>query len=104
MAFAAAEAQVHCDVLIEQRKNLSQEKRRLQKKLDELNKEPPVKVFVGIFLILRNYNKSFYFYDFNNLTSFQRSFITVLCSFIMDVFFLYCYALKLNRFDRFFFL
>lgn len=44
LAFSAAEAEVHCKVLIEQRKNLSAQHRKLVAKLKRLSERPPTKV------------------------------------------------------------
>ncbi|VDO80035.1 unnamed protein product [Onchocerca flexuosa] len=44
VAYSAAEAEVHCQVLIEQRKILSTQQQKLQKMLGKLLKEPPAKV------------------------------------------------------------
>uniref|UniRef100_A0A8R1TZ26 Kinesin motor domain-containing protein n=1 Tax=Onchocerca volvulus TaxID=6282 RepID=A0A8R1TZ26_ONCVO len=47
VAYSAAEAEVHCQVLIEQRKILSAQQQKLQKMLEKLLKEPPAKRHTG---------------------------------------------------------
>ncbi|MCP9263449.1 Chromosome-associated kinesin KIF4 [Dirofilaria immitis] len=47
VAYSAAEAEIHCQVLIEQRKILSAQQQKLQKMLEKLLKEPPAKRRAG---------------------------------------------------------
>ncbi|VDK68622.1 unnamed protein product [Litomosoides sigmodontis] len=47
VAYSAAEAEIHCQVLIEQRKILSAQQQKLQKILEKLLKEPPAKRRTG---------------------------------------------------------
>ncbi|VDM09280.1 unnamed protein product [Wuchereria bancrofti] len=47
VAYSAAEAEIHCQILIEQRKILSVQQQKLMRKLEKLLKEPPVKRRTG---------------------------------------------------------
>lgn len=47
VAYSAAEAEIHCQILIEQRKVLSLQQQKLMKRQEKLLKEPPVKRRTG---------------------------------------------------------